>query len=145
MIYLKNYLFICMFNNLTNYIEAHQEIKSIIPPKASFARNTRFLKTQHPYRPTHLNCNLAEQTHSPNRLSLWHLESGTLFLRPSSQQLITFNLSRPASMNTFDSDPISKNLVLFSRYKDPPQTTGVVSFWCNFFLYQYHNIHIYVK
>ena len=82
--------------------------------------------------PTRLNWILIEQTHSPIRLSLWHLENGTLFLRPPSQQLIIFNLSRQ-STDTFD----FLNL-LFSRYKSPPQTTEVVSFWRNFFLYQYH-------
>ena len=43
------------------------EIKSIIPPNASFVRNTRFFKIQHPYA---LKWILIERTHSPIRLFL---------------------------------------------------------------------------
>ena len=63
----------------------------------------------------HLNWILIEQTHSPIRLSLWHLETGTPFLRPSSQQLITFNRSRPASTDALDSYPIPKSHLIFAR------------------------------
>ena len=71
---------------------------------------------------TCLNWILTEQTHSPTRLSLWHLGTGTLFLRPSSQRHITFNPPRHASTNTFDSDPIPKYLII-SIYKGLPRTT----------------------
>ena len=61
--------------------------------------------------PTRLNW---IRTHSPIRLFLWHLETGTLFLLPSSQQLITLNPSRPASANTFNSYPILTSLLIFT-------------------------------
>ena len=65
--------------------------------------------------PIHIwNLLISKLIHIIIRLSLWHLKSGTLFLRPSSQQHITFNLSRPAFTDTFDSYPIAKSLLIFT-------------------------------
>ena len=88
------------------------EIKSIIPPKVSFARNTRFSKIQHPYALK---------------------KNALLFSCPFSQLHITF-IRRYLQLR---SNPC--NLFLFSRYKSPRRTTEVVPFWGElFFLYQYH-------
>ena len=75
--------------------------------------------------------------HSTIRLSIWLLETGTLFPWRSSQQHITFNLSRPASTDTFDSDPIPKALLIFT-IQGSTANYRECSFWCNFFVYQYH-------
>ena len=71
----------------------------------------KFSKTQYPYA---LKLDTNRTNDSPIRLFLWHLDTGTLFLLPSFQQLITFNPSRPASTDTFDSYPILKSLLIFT-------------------------------
>ena len=53
---------------------------------------------------------------------------------PSSQLHITFNLSRPAATDTFNSDPVLEFLLLFTIQEC---TTEIVPYWCGFFLYQY--------
>ena len=104
------YISIYLISRYTYYHSfSTEEIEPIIPPKASFTRNTRFSRTQNPHA---FKWILTEQTHSPARLSLWHQETGTLFLRPSSQQHITFNLSRHTSTNIFNSHPIHKSLLI---------------------------------
>ena len=88
--------------------------------------------------PTRLNWILTEQTHSPIRLSLCLLETGVLFFWPSSKLHITSVFQDPHP--PIPSIPTQfLNLFLFSQYKEV-RTVEIVSFWCNFFLYQYHYI-----
>ena len=91
------------------------EIKSTIPPKASFERNTQFFKIQQS-----LNWTLTKQTHSLIRLSLWLLETETRFLCAFSRLHITFQ-----DPHHQIPDPIHEiwNPFFFSQYKGPPRTT----------------------
>ena len=73
--------------------------------------------------PTRFNWILTEQTHSPIYLSLWLLETRTHFPCRSSQlNIITFSPSRPASTDTFNSDPIPE---IFSFFHDTRVDCGL--------------------
>ena len=89
------------------------EIKSIISPKASFSWNTRFTKIQHPYAHK-LDTNRTKAF--ANSLIPMTSRDWNSLLRPSSQQLITFNLSRPASTDILDSDLIPKSHIFTKQW-----------------------------
>ena len=85
------------------------ELKSIIPPKALFTRNTRFSNAQHPVA---VKLDKNERAFSPTLLSLWPPETGTHSQRPSSPRLIIFSCLRPIFTNTINSSqPIKSSLL----------------------------------
>ena len=86
------------------------EIKSILPPKASFARNTRFSKSQHLYA-------LKLDTNRTNAFANSFIPMTSRNWNSSSYRLpnnLTFNPSRPASTDTFDPYPILISLLIFT-------------------------------
>ena len=120
------------------------EIKPIMPPKPSFAQNTRFSKTQNTC--TRLNWIPFERTHSPIRL--FHMTSRDWNSLPPKVFPTTYNLQSFKtsihrytrrnnsatlgkiktfkSTDTFDSYPILKSLLIF--------TTGSTAYYreCTF-------------
>ena len=97
------------------------EIKSIIPPKASFARNTRFCKIQHPYalKLDTDHTNAFANSFVPMTSRDWNSLPLTIF-----PVTLTFSLSRPASTDTFDNDPIPKSLLIFTMQRPTTDHRG---------------------
>ena len=121
-----------MAGYLDNYHDfCSDEINSIIPPKASFARNTRFSKSQHPKA-------LKLDTNRTNAFanSFIPMTSRDWCYLPPTVFPVTYNLQSFKTRNHEYLQPL--NLFLLPRYKGPPRITEVGPFRCNFLLYQYH-------
>ena len=110
--------------------KSNNEIKSIIPPKASFVG---FSMTQHPYV-LKLDTNRSN-TFANSFIPMTSKDWNSSDRLPSNIYPSIFQNTDPRIPSTPSQ---CLNLFLFPRYTGPPQTSVVVPFWCNFFLYQYH-------
>ena len=106
------------FNRKTSF-PVEKRRSTIIPPKALFARYTRFSKTQHLYALKSINnrTNAFANSFIPMTSNDWNNFSPTVF------PAISFNLSRQASTNIFNSDPIHKSL-LISKIQSTTNSRG---------------------
>ena len=82
------------------------ELKSIIPPKAPFTRNTRLSNAQHPFA-VKLEKNRTS-AFANSIIPIWPPETGTRFQPPSFPRLISCSCLRPAPINTFHSYSVHK-------------------------------------
>ena len=92
------------------------ELKSIIPPKAVFTRNTRFSDAQHPFA-VKLNKNRTSAYQLVYPFELQRLELTSQL--PSSPPLITFSCLRLASTDTFNPYPAHKSPLLLFTMEGP--------------------------
>ena len=113
------------------------ELKSIIPPKTLFTRNTRFSNSQHllAFKLDKNRTSAFANSFIPMTSRDWNSLRATVF--PATYN---FSCLRPTSTDTFNSYPAHKIplFFFFSRWRGQSRPLGDAPFRCISFSHQFH-------